>query len=279
MHLPVHHKRGQRRLQAARRPSILGRGLLERARSTTLGLLGLTAAVGLSIVALALNQGWPLIPGSSIPNIGPKHEAIGDAAVAKAATAQVGGGTVAAATGQRSSNASSRPPRHAAGGTIAAPGSGPEGVAVSHPTPPVEGSAPNPASPPLTPPPDSQPATTPAPPSSSAAPAAGTAPPHTESSPAPQPVLASHDGGGHSHGNRSGKDASRISGHAPSGGRSSRSRSKAKAEPAPGPVATAPPPRQAEIPEGDPSRGESADPSGGGGGDHGRGHDQGHGSR
>lgn len=47
--------------------SILGSGLLERARSTSLALLGLTAALGLGMVALALNQSLPLLPGSPIP--------------------------------------------------------------------------------------------------------------------------------------------------------------------------------------------------------------------
>lgn len=41
--------------------------MLERARATSLALLGVTAAVGLAIVALALNQGWPLLEGSAIP--------------------------------------------------------------------------------------------------------------------------------------------------------------------------------------------------------------------
>ena len=41
--------------------------MLDRARATSLALLGATAAVGLAIVALALNQGWPLLEGSAIP--------------------------------------------------------------------------------------------------------------------------------------------------------------------------------------------------------------------
>jgi outer membrane biosynthesis protein TonB len=61
--------------------SLLGGGLLERARSTTLALLGLTAAVGLAMVAIALNQGWPLVAGNSIPLIPPRHQDIGEATV------------------------------------------------------------------------------------------------------------------------------------------------------------------------------------------------------
>lgn len=55
--------------------------MLERARATSLALLGATAAVGLAIAALAFNQGWPLIEGSSIPRIPPRREAIGAATV------------------------------------------------------------------------------------------------------------------------------------------------------------------------------------------------------
>jgi hypothetical protein len=78
----VPYKRGQEWLRAAGRPSILGDGLLERARAISLALLGATAAVGLAIVALAMNQGWPLVAGSSIPVIAPQHQAVGKATVA-----------------------------------------------------------------------------------------------------------------------------------------------------------------------------------------------------
>ncbi|HET8863659.1 MAG TPA: hypothetical protein VFM94_10455 [Solirubrobacterales bacterium] len=76
------YKRGQEWLRTVCRPSILGEGLLERARAISLALLGVTAAVGLSIVALAMNQGWPLVAGSSIPVISPQHHAVGRATVA-----------------------------------------------------------------------------------------------------------------------------------------------------------------------------------------------------
>lgn len=38
-------------------------------------------AVGLVIVALAFNQSWPLIPGSAIPGIPPKHQTVAPATV------------------------------------------------------------------------------------------------------------------------------------------------------------------------------------------------------
>ena len=58
---------------------LLGAGMLERARATSLALLGATAAVGLAIAAIAANQGWPLIEGSSIPAAPRQH--VGSASV------------------------------------------------------------------------------------------------------------------------------------------------------------------------------------------------------
>lgn len=86
MDLSVHFKPRQRWLQSARKPSVLGGGLLERARSTTLALLGMTTAVGLAMVALALNQSWPPIADSPIPRAPAGQEAIGKATVATPAT-------------------------------------------------------------------------------------------------------------------------------------------------------------------------------------------------
>lgn len=82
MDVSVRFKLGQRWLQSARKPSLLGGGLLERARSTTLALLGMTAAVGLAMVALALNQSWPLIADSPIPGASAGQEAVGKATLA-----------------------------------------------------------------------------------------------------------------------------------------------------------------------------------------------------
>jgi hypothetical protein len=78
----VLYKRGQERLRSIGTPSVFGEGLLERARAISLALLGVTAAVGLAIVALAMNQGWPLVAGSSIPFISSQHQAVGQATVA-----------------------------------------------------------------------------------------------------------------------------------------------------------------------------------------------------
>ncbi len=76
----VHHKLGQL-LHGAWR-GLLGDGMLERARATSLGLLGATAAVGLAIVAVGLNQDWPLVPGSAIPDVPQLHQNVDRATVA-----------------------------------------------------------------------------------------------------------------------------------------------------------------------------------------------------
>lgn len=82
MGVEVHSKDDKEEQRSSSRPSFFGRGMLERARATSLALLGGTTAVGLAMVALALNQGWPLIPGSSVPLISPQHQAVGRATVA-----------------------------------------------------------------------------------------------------------------------------------------------------------------------------------------------------
>lgn len=75
----VRYKRIQRRLRLPDSASVFGGGLLDRARSTTLALLGVTAAVGLAMVALALNQSWPLLADSPIPAPPSRHGAVGGA--------------------------------------------------------------------------------------------------------------------------------------------------------------------------------------------------------
>jgi hypothetical protein len=84
MDVAVTHKRGQW-LRSIAAPSILGDGLLERARATSLGLLGFTAAVGLTIVALAFNQGWPLVKGGPVPPLPVQHQSLGQAKAASEA--------------------------------------------------------------------------------------------------------------------------------------------------------------------------------------------------
>ncbi len=219
MDVAVHYKRGHRWLRSPGRPSVLGGGLLERARSTTLALLGATAAVGLAIVALAMNQEWPLVAGSSIPQIPPRHQSVGEAEAltgqAQAKAPQPGpegrrfdGGD---STGERGAPAPS--PSPAASPT----GSAEFVVAPSAPAKPQSAGEGVPAAP-GPPPTATQPqqvAVVPAD-SPTAEPAPSTPPPPVDSEPASPPVVASSDtpdessvppwssGRGHAYG-RSGK--------------------------------------------------------------------------
>jgi hypothetical protein len=112
MDVPVRFNSGHRWRRAAKKPSVLGGGLLERARSTTLALLGATTAVGLAMVGLALNQSWPLIADSPLPVTPPRHEAVGKATVAAEAIADVPDSLPARAGGSRGSGSA----RSASGG-------------------------------------------------------------------------------------------------------------------------------------------------------------------
>jgi hypothetical protein len=60
--------------------SVGGAGLRERLRSTTFALLGAVTAVGLVLVGIAYNQGWPEFVNSPIPSL--RSEGVADARVA-----------------------------------------------------------------------------------------------------------------------------------------------------------------------------------------------------
>jgi hypothetical protein len=60
----------------SRMPSLLGDGFLERARSVSLALLGLSTALGLTLVAIALQQGWSVSPNLPIPDVAGDREAV-----------------------------------------------------------------------------------------------------------------------------------------------------------------------------------------------------------
>lgn len=203
-------------------PSLLGNGLLERARSTTLALLGLTAAVGLGFIFLALNQDWPLIAGAPIP--GASHQAVGKATVAAAGSEQI----VLSQANQMSAQLDSSPSiRHTSPGAEAATPSGPPPapaqVVAPAPGPPGSGTgdsptdtnpapAPDPAVEEPAVPPVATPSPAPTPPP--AATATPAVPPETA---APNgPKLAGVDSDEHDHGEHGwdhGK--SRDHGHAP----------------------------------------------------------------
>lgn len=127
MDVAVDSKRGQPRLRANRvAESVLGDGMLVRARAISLGLLGLTAAVGLAIVALAFNQGWPLIAGSSIPRIPPRHQDIAEATVAASGTSETGR-RLERPAGRSAAGRSAGEGGAQAGSADSAPGSSPAG--------------------------------------------------------------------------------------------------------------------------------------------------------
>jgi hypothetical protein len=108
------------------KPSLLGTGLLERARSTSLALLGATAAVGLAIVALALNQDWPLISGSGIPSIPPRQQSVDRASVAAAGAA--GTPTAGRVAGAPGKNGAGDEAGRVTGGSGPSSGTAPEGA-------------------------------------------------------------------------------------------------------------------------------------------------------
>ncbi len=191
MGVAVDFKPRYRWLRSPKKPSVLGGGLLERARSTTLALLGATTAVGLAIVALALNQSWPLVADSPLPIAPPRHEAVGKATVAAQAVANAphsGLIRLNGATGPDSRDAT----RRGASGGAQAPESGfaPSASAelVVAPSAPAEpqGDAPRGSN-------DPAPAPTPAgnPPQAPATPVPVSAPAQPEPAPQPSPAAES----------------------------------------------------------------------------------------
>jgi hypothetical protein len=60
--------------------NVAGEGMRERLRATTFALFGLVTAVGLVLVGIAYNQGWPVFADSPIPGI--PTERVGAAAIA-----------------------------------------------------------------------------------------------------------------------------------------------------------------------------------------------------
>lgn len=272
MNVAMLYKRGHRWLRSTLGPSVLGRGLLVRARSTSLALLGLTTAVGLGMVALALNQGWPLIAGSSIPALpGVTHQ---ERQQARVGTAPPAGDLARADRRARSLAASVQAgSRHTpidprggslrhAGVAVSTPTGESEGGSTGTESPAPQGPAPESpvaASPPASAQPDPTPSSTPAPPSEATA-----QPVATPSSPAevttttasapsstagvPAPVESHGYGHGHGHGHWGGKGVTTDPGQVGS--------------PSPAPVpapAPSPPPVEAPVEEG--AEGESGSPS------------------
>jgi hypothetical protein len=204
MDVLVLYKRGQRSRADGWPGSVLGNGLLERARATSLALLGLTAAVGLAIVALAVNQGWPLVAGSSIPQIPPQHQDVGKARIAPGAPAGGSGPeTGDAADGSRPAGSSSGAERASGDEAPAAAAEPAESTElVVSPSTPTNSHGGHPNSSPKQAPPDvtqpqQAPQAPPAPPASTPSPAP--APNATEPAPPAATASESPDSGGGSY--------------------------------------------------------------------------------
>jgi hypothetical protein len=276
MDVSVLSKPKQRSLRSLARTSVLGDGLLERIRSTTLALLGLTAAIGLAMIALALNQGWPLIAGAPIPGLGNEHQAVDDATVAARARMQGFQPAISAGTGRTSPGVSSGRLGRSRGGIVAlAKSQAPQStdLVVAHPTPagPAGGSPPEDA----TPDPASvvqQPAPEPAaaaPVSSSSSPPSPVAQATPEAPIASQAPPATDEGDEHGQGHHSGGHGyGRGHGHSRGGEDSETSEPSESPETAPAP--TEAPPPEADEPEESESEQSHASSWGHGGHGHGR---------
>jgi hypothetical protein len=127
------HKRFQRSPRRFARLSVLGDGLPERLRSTSFALLGITTATGLGMMALALQQGFPLVASGPIPDPPPQREALHDRVVATQTVVAPRGDVTPA----RASDDGRSAPSHDAGGvapTPSAPSVGSAGL-VTEPAP------------------------------------------------------------------------------------------------------------------------------------------------
>jgi hypothetical protein len=124
----VRSKIGHRLSRRLRRPSLAGRGVTERMRSTTFALLGITAAAGLGLVAIFSQQGWPLLTPSPLPSAPGGSGAIGDAMVVARHTDGAAAGELRDRT-SRPAAALAAPP---------APRSGSADLGAQSPSPPPE---------------------------------------------------------------------------------------------------------------------------------------------
>jgi hypothetical protein len=200
-------------------PSLLGDGLPERLRSTSIALLGIIAAVGLGIVGFALQVGFPLVASAPLPEGPVKPDAASErerklpkeGPAKKAASrprATPAASTVDAEAGALPASAGNSDPA-----TAVAPPPANEGAVV------VAGTAPAQTRPPRKHPVDRTPAA-----ESPATAATPTAPPPVEPTatssevpePAPEAVLeappSTHPGNGNAYGKGSGKGVGSTSG-------------------------------------------------------------------
>jgi hypothetical protein len=156
--------------------SLLGEGMLVRLRSSTIGILGIVAAVGLSLIAFISQQGWPGSVNEPLPQSPPRFLQ-NDTLVAPFAVVSRSGGR---AVGRRDRGGERRAPA-----ADPPPSSGYELTSARQ-----VGAAPV-DSEPVAPQPDAQPQPAPAPPTN---PAPANPPPPPASQPVSIPVVAAVDG-------------------------------------------------------------------------------------
>jgi hypothetical protein len=87
------------------RGSLLGDSLLVRARTTSFAVLGASASVGLAVLAIALHEDWPLVPGSPPPRPVARHAALGEATAVGGGRSRAGVASGAAAPGGNATGA------------------------------------------------------------------------------------------------------------------------------------------------------------------------------
>ncbi|HET9677727.1 MAG TPA: hypothetical protein VFP21_09510, partial [Solirubrobacterales bacterium] len=79
----VHWILHSRSLSSVRLPSLAGKGMPERLRSTAFALLGMTAAAGLVLVAIFSQLSFPLLEPAPLPDEPTVSESVGEAQRAK----------------------------------------------------------------------------------------------------------------------------------------------------------------------------------------------------
>lgn len=271
-------QRSAKRLsRLASRHSLAGNDLLDRARSTTFAMLGVTAAVALGLVALIAQQGWPLLPLGPIVGPSSGRVAVGEARIVRAHRAPIAGaarrpGTRGAVGGARHRGAAAaEPARSNVSGAhqlaVAPPpsqtgGSQPPAPGPTAKPPAAPGPSATPAAPPAT-----APTSTPATPSAPAQPSVTATAASTSTPPEGQNASGNGDNpygryGSHDHSDE--HSDSRSGGQSGTRGGGYRHRS---------PTPTAPP-AQVEEPIAEPE-GKAAPPSEES--QHGHGHDHGYG--
>jgi hypothetical protein len=228
MVVAVLHVLGQPLSRIAKR-GLLGNSLLGRARSTSFALLGATAAVGLAVLAIALQEDWPLVPGSPPPRPPAQQAAVGEAmalGVAKPSPhvssrrGGLGGKAGSVAHGRNPSRSSARGQAASPAGSVTAPTSEPvispsaaagtRSEGGSHGSRPPRSPSPSPPSKPKPAPAAQVPApaaTTPASPAPPASPASSQPPPEATVSTSPPEqsyVPPWSNGQGHAYGREEG---------------------------------------------------------------------------